>query len=141
MANIVELRDLSDDKLEEMLENSREEMFNLRFRRASAQLEDYSRLKTVRRQIAQLETVLSNRQLAIDTAVSQKEIAAALAGKEWDASARFEYESSVWQVSIADADGNELATAAVNLNKKRSKKRAARQQGQPELVTSYEIVG
>lgn len=141
MANIVELRDLSDDKLEEMLENSREEMFNLRFRRASAQLEDYSRLKTIRRQIAQLETVLANRQLAIDTAVSQKEIAAALAGKEWDASARFEYESSVWKVSFVDADDNKLATAAVNLNKKRSKKRAARQQGQPELVTSYEIVG
>jgi large subunit ribosomal protein L29 len=141
MANIVELRELSDDKLEEMLENSREEMFNLRFRRASAQLEDYSRLKTVRRQIAQLETVLANRQLAIDTAVSQKEIAAALADKEWDATAHFEYESSAWQVSFADADGNELATAAVDLNKKRSKIRAARQQGQPELVTSYEIVG
>lgn len=141
MANIVELRELSDDKLEEMLENSREEMFNLRFRQTSAQLEDYSRLKTVRREVAQLETVLANRQLAIDTAVSQPEIAAALAGKEWEATARFDYESSAWQVSIEDADGNELATAAVNLNKKRSKKRTARQQGQPELVTSYEIVG
>ena len=43
------------DKLEEMLENAREEMFNLRFRNASAQLEDYSRLKAVRREIAQIE--------------------------------------------------------------------------------------
>lgn len=141
MANIVELRELSDEKLEEMLENSREEMFNLRFRKASAQLEDYSRLKAVRREIAQLETVLGNRQLAVDTAVAQNEIAAALAGKEWDATARFDYENSTWQVSFADAGGKNLATASVNLNKKRTHKRAARQKGQPDLVTSYEIVG
>ena len=70
MANIVELRGMSDAKLEEMLENSREEMFNLRFQVASARLEDYTQLKAIRRQIAQLETVLNMRQLAIETAVA-----------------------------------------------------------------------
>ena len=141
MANIVELREMSDDKLEEMLENSREEMFNLRFRQATAQLEDYAHLKSVRRGIAQLETVLANRQLAINTAVLQNEIASALAEKEWTASARFNYENSVWQVTFVDAAGKDIASAAVNLNKKRGTKRATRQKSQPVLVTSYEIVG
>ena len=36
MLNIVELREMSDDRLEEMVENAREEMFNLRFQKASA---------------------------------------------------------------------------------------------------------
>ncbi len=45
MASIVELRDLSDEKLEEKLENAREEMFNLRFQHASARLDDLSQLK------------------------------------------------------------------------------------------------
>jgi large subunit ribosomal protein L29 len=141
MANIVELREMSDDKLEEMLENSREEIFNLRFRQASAQLEDYSRLKSIRREVAQLETVLSNRQLAINTAVLQNEIASALASKEWTAASHFDYKNSIWQVTFMDAAGKDIATAAVNLNKKRSKKRSSRQNGQPELVTNYKIVG
>jgi large subunit ribosomal protein L29 len=140
MANIVELREMSDDKLEEMLENAREEMFNLRFRQASAQLEDYSRIRHVRREIAQLETVLNNRQQAIETAVSDSELAAVLAGKEWGATAFFSYEDSAWQVEFIDEDGNELATAMVNLNKKRQTKRQARQIEPSKRVTSYEIV-
>ena len=51
MASIVELRDTSEDELEEMLENAREELFNLRFQHASARLEDFSRLRKVRREI------------------------------------------------------------------------------------------
>lgn len=139
MANIVELRELGDEKLEEMVENLREEMFNLRFRKASAQLEDYTRLKQVRREIAQLETVLSNRQLAIDTAASKAEIAAILAKTEWSASCHFNYEDSVWQVSFVDNDGKDIVSANVNLNKKKPSKRSGK--GLPELVTSYEVVG
>jgi len=140
MANIVELREMSDAKLEEMLENGREEMFNVRFQAAASRLEDYSRLKHVRREIAQLETVLNMRQLAIETAVAEPEIAEALSGKTWEATARFQYEDSAWLVEFADDDGNELASAFVDLNKKRpANKRQARVKGQPQLVRSYEI--
>jgi large subunit ribosomal protein L29 len=66
MASIVELRDMSDEKLEELLDNAREEMFNLRFQHASARLDDLSQLKRVRRDIAQLETVLHQRDLAVE---------------------------------------------------------------------------
>lgn len=140
MANIVELREMSDAKLEELLENAREEMFNLRFQVAASRLEDYSRLKHVRREIAQLETVLNMRQLAIETAVAEPKIADALSGKAWEATARFQYEDSAWLVEFADDDGNELASAFVDLNKKRSaSKRQSRVKGQPQLVRSYEI--
>ncbi len=142
MASIVELRGMSSDKLREMLENAREEMFNLRFRNASAQLDDYSRLKFVRREIAQVETVLHMRQLAEDAAVSQAEIAAVLADKSWQATTRFDYEDSAWRVEFVDADGNDLATALVDLNKKQPKDRKARSGGmQPNLVTGFEVVG
>ncbi len=140
MANIVELRETSDEKLEEMLENAREEIFNLRFRKASGQLEDYSRLKETRREIAQVETVLHMRQLAIDTAVSEPAIASVLVDQEWEASASYNYENSAWQVEFADEDGNDLASAAVNLNKKQNlSKRQEKQKGRPKLVISYEI--
>lgn len=142
MANIVELREMSDAKLEEMIENNREEMFNLRFQQASAQLEDYSRIKTVRREIAQLETVLNMRQLAVETAVADASIAAALAGKEWEGTARYSYEDSGWQVTFVDDGGQDLATALVNLNKKRPQsRRQTTKKQQPQRVVSTEVSG
>ncbi|MCA9934000.1 MAG: 50S ribosomal protein L29 [Ardenticatenaceae bacterium] len=142
MLNIVELREMSGDKLNEMLENAREELFNLRFQKASARLENYARLKHVKREIAQLETVLHARQVAKETAVSEPEIAQALTGKEWKATARFQYEDSAWRVQFVDGDGSEIAVAMVNLNKKHPQGRKARQSKQaPRLVTSYQIAG
>ena len=140
MANIVELRGMSVDKLEEMLENNREEMFNLRFRNASSQLEDYSRLKLVRREVAQIETVLHMRQLAEEVAAAQPEITAVLRGQQWQANSRFVYEESAWQVEFVDGSGNDLASVLVDLNRKRpSGRKAQAQKAQPELVLSFEI--
>ncbi len=142
MANIVELREMSDAKLEELLENGREEMFNLRFQQASSRLEDYTRLKAIRREIAQLETVLNMRQLAIETAVASDMLASALAGTEWQASARYSYEDSGWQVTFVDDSGKELATSLVNLNKKRAnRRRIAKNKRQSQRVVSAEVAG
>jgi large subunit ribosomal protein L29 len=141
MANIVELREMSDDKLEEMLENGREEMFNLRFQNASARLDDYSRLKFVRREIAQLESLLNMRRLAKEVAAGVPEVGAVLEGKAWRAMARFSYEESLWQVEFLDEEENQLALAKVNLNQKKRRGRKAKGQPQPNLVNSYEITG
>ncbi len=142
MANIVELREMSDDKLEELQENAREEMFNLRFQQATAQLDNHARLKTVRREIAQLETVLRMRQLAIDTAVAQPEISTALKNQEWRANARYVYEDGAYQVEFSDDNGDDLASATVDLNKSKPRSRKARfTKRQPQMVTSYEIAG
>lgn len=136
MANIVELNQMSNDKLEKTLEEAREEMFNLRFQVASARLENTARLRIVRREIAQVETVLHQRQMATEAAAAQPEIAKSLAGKEWQANARYVYEDSAWQVEFNDKGGKKLATAWVNLNKARPKGRSAKQ---PQLVVRHEL--
>jgi large subunit ribosomal protein L29 len=141
MANIVELRERSDDKLLQMLENAREEMFNLRFQKATAQLDNHARVKIVRREVAQIESVLHMRKLAIQTAASEPEIAARLANQLWNANAHFVYEESAWQVAFLDEDGDEIASALVNLNKKRSKGRRGRRNNPPQLVESYKVIG
>ena len=143
MAAVVELRDMSNDKLEEMLENSREELFNLRFQQASARLEDYSRLRHVRREIAQLETVLSNRRQAIETAVSETpELANFLSQQSWDASARYVYENASWAVEFVNENGDDIANATVDLNIKRPKGRKGRnKKAAISAVKSYEISG
>ncbi len=142
MANIVELRDMDNDALDEMIENGREELFNLRFQNASGQLENYARVKTVRREIAQVQSVLHMRGLAVESASQQQEIASALGNQSWQAAARFSYEDSAWRVDFTNDDGKELANAMVNLNKSRPHGRRQREsKKQPTLVTSYEIAG
>lgn len=135
MANIIELQEMNGDKLREKLENAREEMFALRFQKASAQLQDSSRVKVVRREIAQLETLLHLRQLAKDTAAAVPAIATALAGVNWTATARFVYAESAWRVDFADEGGKQLATAAVNLNKTQRKGPKVA----PHTVISYQV--
>jgi len=127
MASIVELREMNNDKLEEMLENSREELFNLRFQHASARLDDISRIRKVRRELAQLETVLRQREIAIEVALEESAVSAAIDGHEWYAEAQFEYEKSAWLVSFLDEDDDELASTQVDLNRKKPKGRRARQ--------------
>ena len=119
MAYIVELRDVGNEKLREMLENSREELFNLRFQQASARLDDPSRLRTVRREIAQLETVLHMRSLAVEQAATMPEVALLLEDKQWHGEARFSYEDSAWQVEIFDEEDTEISSVLVDLNRKR----------------------
>ena len=53
------LRDMSLDQLDDQLDKLKKEQFNLRFQRASGQLENTSRVRAVRRDIARLMTVAS----------------------------------------------------------------------------------
>jgi large subunit ribosomal protein L29 len=59
-----ELRELSDEELEKKLLDAKEELFNLRFQMATGQLDNTSRLKQVRREIARISTLMRQRQLA-----------------------------------------------------------------------------
>ncbi len=136
MASIVELNQMSNDKLEKTLEEAREELFNLRFQKASARLENTARLRQVRREVAQVETVLHQRQLAAEVAAAEPAIAEQLRNKEWQANARYVYEDSAWQVEFNEKGGKKLATAWVNLNKAQPKKAAAKA---PQLVVRHEL--
>lgn len=54
----------ADHELEQMLKQSREELFNLRFQHATGQLENTGRLGQVRQDIARILTVQSSRRKA-----------------------------------------------------------------------------
>lgn len=54
----IELRHKTPDELSGMLADLKKEQFNLRFQQASGQLENTARVKTVRRDIARVRTIL-----------------------------------------------------------------------------------
>ena len=59
-----ELRELNDTELEHRLGETKEELFNLRFQNATGQLDNIARLPQVRREIARIETLLREREIA-----------------------------------------------------------------------------
>jgi len=65
---INELRSLSDLELNNRLNDSHQEMFNLRFQRASGQLTNTARVNEVRKTIARIKTLLRERELASQAA-------------------------------------------------------------------------
>jgi large subunit ribosomal protein L29 len=61
---ISELRTLNDNELNNRLNDSHQELFNLRFQRASGQLTNTSRVNEVRKTIARIKTLVRERELA-----------------------------------------------------------------------------
>ena len=59
--NAAELRDKTPDQLREELVNLKKEKFNLRFQAATGQLENPARMKSVRRNVARVLTVLNEK--------------------------------------------------------------------------------
>ena len=59
-----ELRELTVDELNIKLKELSEELFNLRFRHAIGQLENPASLKTCKKDIAKIKTILRARELA-----------------------------------------------------------------------------
>jgi large subunit ribosomal protein L29 len=64
-SNAALLRTSTEDDLERQLKEAKEELFNLRFQAATGQLESHGRLRTVRRDIARIYTILRERELGI----------------------------------------------------------------------------
>lgn len=52
-----EFRDMTLDQLDDQLVKMKKEQFNMRFQRASGQLENTARVREVRRDIARLKTI------------------------------------------------------------------------------------
>ncbi|WP_340537040.1 50S ribosomal protein L29 [Nocardioides sp. GXZ039] len=72
-----ELDELNDVDLESKLREAKEELFNLRFQAATGQLESHGRLRTVKKDIARIYTVVRERELGIRTAPGTKDEATA----------------------------------------------------------------
>jgi large subunit ribosomal protein L29 len=62
-----ELDEMNDVDLETRLREAKEELFNLRFQAATGQLESHGRLRTVKKDIARIYTVVRERELGIRT--------------------------------------------------------------------------
>jgi large subunit ribosomal protein L29 len=67
-----EIRDLSDDALRAEMNDKKEELMKLRFQQASGELQDFTRLEQMRREIARLYTVMRERQQNPDSEVSNE---------------------------------------------------------------------
>lgn len=58
-----ELWDKTDEELAEMIRNSQQELFNLRFQLTTGQQQNTARAREVRKEMARIKTVLRQRQL------------------------------------------------------------------------------
>lgn len=62
--SLTEFREMTDQELAEALTETKEERFNLRFQVATNQLDNTARLKSVKKEIARILTVMRERELA-----------------------------------------------------------------------------
>ena len=67
-----ELFDMTNKELEVKLDSLKEELFNLRFKHATGQLENANQLNLVKKDIARVKTVLRQRELNISTEPKSK---------------------------------------------------------------------
>ena len=64
MAKASELHQLPADELQTKLNETKEELFNLRFQNATGQLDNYKRIGDLRKDVARIKTILRHRELA-----------------------------------------------------------------------------
>jgi large subunit ribosomal protein L29 len=61
-----QLRDLTDDELQQRLAETRQELFNLRFQSATGALENSARLRLAKREIARILTIRHEREANLE---------------------------------------------------------------------------
>ena len=59
-----ELRTLTDTELNQKLQEAYQELFNLRFRKATRQLDNTARIRVVRHDIARIKSIMRERELS-----------------------------------------------------------------------------
>jgi large subunit ribosomal protein L29 len=59
-----QVRELADAELETRLGEAKQELFNLRFQNVTGQLDNSARIGQVRREVARIETILRQREIA-----------------------------------------------------------------------------
>jgi large subunit ribosomal protein L29 len=65
MTKAADFRELNDVELANRLREAKEELFNLRFQLATGQLEDFSRIDVLRKDVARCRTLLREREIAL----------------------------------------------------------------------------
>jgi large subunit ribosomal protein L29 len=67
-----ELRNMETEELETRLNDTRQELFNLRFQLVTGQLDNSSRISQVRRMVARMETILREREIEAAEAAEER---------------------------------------------------------------------
>ena len=62
-ARISDLRTMTEDQLDDEALKLKKEQFNLRFQRASGQLQDTARIRVVRRDLARVKTIAAQKRV------------------------------------------------------------------------------
>jgi len=62
MMNATNIREMDAENILNEIENLKKELFDLRFKQATGQLENTARLRTVRKTIARMKTILTERE-------------------------------------------------------------------------------
>ncbi|MFO7629632.1 MAG: 50S ribosomal protein L29 [Prochlorococcaceae cyanobacterium] len=70
LPSIADVRKLADGEINEQIDATRRELFNLRFQQATRRLENPHRFKEARIKLAHLQTVLSERKRSGSTAAA-----------------------------------------------------------------------
>ena len=73
MTAAAELREMVDEELENRLAEAKQELFNLRFQHVTGQLDNYSRLPQLKREVARINTILREREIAAAEALEAEE--------------------------------------------------------------------
>jgi large subunit ribosomal protein L29 len=66
-----EIRSWSTDEIRSKIDQTLQAMFNMRFQAAVGQLEDFNRLRALRRDVARMKTILRERELAAQANVAE----------------------------------------------------------------------
>jgi large subunit ribosomal protein L29 len=66
-----ELRDMVDEELLTRLAEAKQELFNLRFQNVTGQLDNYARLGQVKKEVARINTILRDREIAAAEALEE----------------------------------------------------------------------
>jgi large subunit ribosomal protein L29 len=76
MATAAEVSEYDTEELERQLSETRRELFNLRFQLATGQLDNFSRINHVRKDVARMLTELRNREIAEAEGMAMDELPA-----------------------------------------------------------------
>jgi large subunit ribosomal protein L29 len=66
-----ELREMDDEELLTKLAEAKQELFNLRFQHVTGQLDNYARLGQMKKEVARINTILRDREIAAAEAMEE----------------------------------------------------------------------
>ena len=71
MTTPADLREMVDEELLTRLAEAKQELFNLRFQHVTGQLDNYSRLGQMKKDVARINTILRDREIAAAEAMEE----------------------------------------------------------------------